>query len=92
MKKARMNISHCRSILFKLKIFGEIVTTKLKTVRASLRDLDSVDARVMVSQDRLKWEAQVSKKSEYGYCRRIQLEKNSWVVRGGRSNGAHTRG
>ena len=28
MKKARMNISHSRFILFKLKIFGEIVTTK----------------------------------------------------------------
>ena len=27
MKKARMNISHPRFILFKLKIFGEIVTT-----------------------------------------------------------------
>ena len=26
MKKARMNISHSRFILFKLKIFGEIVT------------------------------------------------------------------
>ena len=26
-KKARMNISHSRFILFKLKIFGEIVTT-----------------------------------------------------------------
>ena len=28
MKKARMNISHSRFILLKLKIFGEIVTTK----------------------------------------------------------------
>ena len=27
MKKARMNISHFRFILFNLKIFGEIVTT-----------------------------------------------------------------
>ena len=27
MKKARMNISHSHFILFKLKIFGEIVTT-----------------------------------------------------------------
>ena len=27
MKKAQMNISHFRFILFKLKIFGEIVTT-----------------------------------------------------------------
>ena len=27
MKKARMNISHFRLILFNLKIFGEIVTT-----------------------------------------------------------------
>ena len=27
MKKARMNISHFRFILFILKIFGEIVTT-----------------------------------------------------------------
>ena len=30
MKKARMNISHSRFILFKLKIFGEIVTTYKK--------------------------------------------------------------
>ena len=29
MKKARMNISHSRFILFKLKIFGEIVTTNI---------------------------------------------------------------
>ena len=27
MKKARMNVSHSRFILFKLKIFSEIVTT-----------------------------------------------------------------
>ena len=27
LKKARMNISHFRFILFNLKIFGEIVTT-----------------------------------------------------------------
>ena len=32
MKKARMNISHFRFILFKLKIFGEIVTTNKKTL------------------------------------------------------------
>ena len=32
MKKARMNISHSRFILFKLKIFGEIVTTN-KNIR-----------------------------------------------------------
>ena len=31
MKKAQMNISHSRFILFKLKIFGEIVTTNPKT-------------------------------------------------------------
>ena len=31
MKKARMNISHSRFSLFKLKIFGEIVTTKNET-------------------------------------------------------------
>ena len=31
MKKARMNISHSRFILSKLKIFGEIVTTYLIT-------------------------------------------------------------
>ena len=30
MKKARVNISHSRFILFKLKIFGEIVTTNLE--------------------------------------------------------------
>ena len=32
MKKARMNISHSRFTLFKLKIFGEIVTTKILCV------------------------------------------------------------
>ena len=31
MKKARMNISHFRFILFNLKIFGEIVTTLKNT-------------------------------------------------------------
>ena len=31
MKKARMNISHSRFILSKLKIFGEIVTTIFET-------------------------------------------------------------
>ena len=31
MKKARMNISHSRFILSKLKIFGEIVTTNEKS-------------------------------------------------------------
>ena len=31
MKKARMNISHFRFILFNLKIFGEIVTTNSKS-------------------------------------------------------------
>ena len=36
MKKARMNISHSRFILFKLKIFGEIVTTFLKLQRDGL--------------------------------------------------------
>ena len=36
MKKARMNISHSRFILSKLKIFGEIVTTKKKTLRTTL--------------------------------------------------------
>ena len=29
-KKARMNISHFRFVLFNLKIFGEIVATKVK--------------------------------------------------------------
>ena len=29
MEKARMNISHSRFILSKLKIFGETVTTKI---------------------------------------------------------------
>ena len=32
MQKARINISHFRFILFKLKIFGEIVTTKKLSV------------------------------------------------------------
>ena len=31
MKKARMNISYSRFILFKLKILGEIVTTLTQT-------------------------------------------------------------
>ena len=31
MKKERMNISHSRFSLFKLKIFGEIVTTFINT-------------------------------------------------------------
>ena len=31
MKKARMNISHFRFILFNLKIFSEIVTTLKQT-------------------------------------------------------------
>ena len=33
MKKARMNISHSRFILFKLQIFGEIVSTYNNTHR-----------------------------------------------------------
>ena len=33
MKKARMNISHSRFILSKLKIFGEIVTTFLFCIK-----------------------------------------------------------
>ena len=37
MKKARMNISHFRFILSKLKIFGEIVTTIYLLVKHSLR-------------------------------------------------------
>ena len=32
MKKARMNISHFRFILFNLKIFGEIVIAKLISI------------------------------------------------------------
>ena len=41
MKKARMNISHSRFILSKLKIFGEIVTTINKSVlvEISLNDV-----------------------------------------------------
>ena len=35
MKKARMNISHSRFILSKLKIFGELVTTFLISVDTS---------------------------------------------------------
>ena len=34
MKKARMNISHSRFILSKLKIFGEIVTTYILSQKA----------------------------------------------------------
>ena len=36
MKKARMNISHSRFILSKLKIFGEIVTTLKISGRTSV--------------------------------------------------------
>ena len=36
MKKARMNISHSRFILFKLKIFGEIVTTFFLSLKPSV--------------------------------------------------------
>ena len=51
MKKARMNISHFRFILFNLKIFGEIVTTfihsshRYKPIRTS--DTCCVIARVL---------------------------------------------
>ena len=36
MKKARMNISHSRFILLKLKIFGEIVTTFFKIIVSNI--------------------------------------------------------
>ena len=39
MKKARMNISHSRFILFILKIFGEIVTTIFLLVKIELRPI-----------------------------------------------------
>ena len=39
MKKARMNISHSRFILSKLKICGEIVTTKQKSPRQIVEGL-----------------------------------------------------
>ena len=37
MKKARMNISHSRFILFKLKIFGEIVNTFFFSLEPCIR-------------------------------------------------------
>ena len=43
MKKARMNISHSRFILSKLKIFGEIVTTLIFLRPSGLRAI-SVEA------------------------------------------------
>ena len=36
MKKARMNVSYFRFVLFNLKLFGEIVTTNKKTTTVSL--------------------------------------------------------
>ena len=39
MKKARMNISHSRFILFKSKIFGEIVTTFIYLLTDSKRSI-----------------------------------------------------
>ena len=42
MKKLRMNISHPRFILSKLKIFGEIVTTFILTYPIDLICLDFV--------------------------------------------------
>ena len=42
MKNARMNISHSRFILSKLKIFGEIVTTYLKFILFSICQLFAV--------------------------------------------------
>ena len=45
MKKARMNISHSRFILFKLKIFGEIVTTYSKMVQKMVTPTDHVITR-----------------------------------------------
>ena len=44
MKKARMNISHSRFILFNLKIFGEIVTTFILTSHSWLQNLIPSDA------------------------------------------------
>ena len=41
MKKARMNISHSRFILFKLKIFGEIVTTIKLTIKRKIVGLQT---------------------------------------------------
>ena len=43
MKKARMNISHSRFILFKLKILGEIVTTYFFLVR--IRTVECIRTR-----------------------------------------------
>ena len=45
MKKARMNISHSRFILSKLKIFGEIVTTKfcIQIIRSNKKIISHLD-------------------------------------------------
>ena len=40
MKKARMNISHSRFVLSKLKIFGEIVTTLIHTSDSAVDGLN----------------------------------------------------
>ena len=39
MKKARMNISYFRFILFNLQIFGEIVTTKQNTKNMTTKNI-----------------------------------------------------
>ena len=54
MKKARINISHSRFILFKLKIFGEIVTTlnNCLSILYAIK-LFCVDALCFLSQIRL---------------------------------------
>ena len=45
MKKARMNISHFRFILFDLKIFGEIVTTNYVITYLCVTLLKSLTAK-----------------------------------------------
>ena len=46
MKKARMNISHFRFVLFNLKIFGEIVTTLKKTFSLFNNEVKNCKGRV----------------------------------------------
>ena len=47
MKKARMNISHFRFILFNLKIFGEIVTTYFFCIR---NNIINISVKLLVLQ------------------------------------------
>ena len=61
MKKARMNISHSRFILSKLKIFGEIVTTLLLTI-------------ISISIVDFEWREKDTLTSQYGSSLKLKSE------------------